>query len=172
MVEVEVRDSPIDGLGVFAVSSIREGELIREYNLVREVTLETPIDYSQGERVEHCTYPGDRVFLVGFPDRHFNHSCDPNAFKRFHANSIQLISRRRIEAGTEITHDYLINSHGGSRWSCNCGAERCRGEAVPSFFDLPRPIQFEYLPLLAPWFLDRHPERVAALADEARLLHT
>ena len=110
------------------------------------------------------------MFLVGFPDRHFNHSCDPNAFKRFHASAIQLISRSRIEAGTEITHDYLINSHGGSRWSCNCGAERCRGEAVPSFFDLPRPIQLEYLPLLAPWFLDRHPEQVAALADEARLL--
>jgi SET domain-containing protein len=96
MVEVEVRNSPIEGLGVFAVSPIREGELIREYNLVREVTSETPIDRSRGEKVEHCTYPGDRVFLVGFPDRHFNHSCDPNAFKRFNANSIQLISLRAI----------------------------------------------------------------------------
>ena len=163
MVKVTVRDSSIDGRGVFAVSAIPAGEFIREYNLVREVTPGNPIDPERGEAVEHCTYPDDKIFLVGYPDRHFNHSCDPNAVKRFSSRAIQLFSRRDIAPGAEITHDYMINTHCGSRWPCNCGAARCRGEAVPSFFDLPTPIQFEYLPYLAPWFVQRHSDRIASL---------
>ena len=168
MHEVEVRESPIEGLGVFAVSAIRAGELIREYNLLREVTPETPVDPSNGEAIEHCTYPGSRVFLVGHPDRHFNHSCDPNAVKRFSGDAIQLFSRRDIAPDEEITHDYLINTHRGSRWPCHCQAARCRGEAVPSFFDLPRSIQIEYVPYLAPWFIEQHSQKVARLKEEAR----
>jgi hypothetical protein len=37
-----------------------------------------------------------------------------------------------------------------------------------SFFDLPKAIQIEYLPLLAEWFVSRHSERVRELAAEAR----
>ena len=168
MESIEVRESPIGGLGVFAVSAIRKGELIREYNLVREVTVEVPVDAAKGEALEYCTYPDDRVFLVGYPDRHFNHSCDPNAVKRFVSESIQLWSRRDISRGTEITHDYMINTHGGSRWECNCGASRCRGEAVPSFFDLPVSVQLEYRSYLAPWFVQHHSELVASLNREVR----
>ncbi len=164
MHDIEVRKSRIHGLGVFAVGEIGAGELIREYHLVREITQEKPLDPSCGEALEHCTYPGDRVFLVGEPDRHFNHSCDPNAFKGFEGASIRLFSRSRIAAGEEITHDYLINTHGGSKWHCHCGAERCRGVMPASFFDLPLAIQLEYLPYLAPWFVDRH----RASVDELR----
>jgi len=163
MHEVEIRQSGIEGLGVFAVTAIAAGELIREYNLVREVTPDAPVDSSRGEAVEHCTYPGDQVFLVGAPDRHFNHSCDPNAFKRFRNGSIQLFSVRDIAPGSEISHDYLINTHGGERWRCHCGAARCRGEMVASFFDLPRSLQLEYLAYLAPWFIERHPQEVELL---------
>jgi SET domain-containing protein len=167
MIQVEVHASRIQGLGVFAASPIPAGELIREYNLIREVTPERPIDPGRGERIEHCTYPADRVFLVGFPDRHFNHSCDPNAYKRFRQNTIQVVSRRRIDSSAEITLDYMINTHGGTRWACNCESERCRGNSVPSFFDLPKAIQVEYLPLLAPWFVERHSERVGKPDDDA-----
>ena len=93
---------------------------------------------------------------------------DPNAVKRFVGGAIQLWSRCEIDGGTEITHDYLINTHEGSRWACNCGASRCRGEAVPSFFDLPISIQLEYREYLAPWFIAHHPERVASLNHAAR----
>ena len=42
---------------MFATSAIPEGELIREYNLVREVTVEAPVNVANGEALEHCTYP-------------------------------------------------------------------------------------------------------------------
>jgi len=168
MHEVEVRESRIQGRGVFAVSDIPAGDPIREYNLVREVTPSDPIDPDRGESIEHCTYPDDRVFLVGPPDRYFNHSCDPNAYKRFHRTTIEIVARRDIPAGAEITHDYLINTHGGSTWTCRCGAPRCRGTMPSSFFELPRQIQVEYVALLADWFVTRHSKRVEDLRAEAR----
>ena len=170
MSAVEVRESRIHGRGVFAVSEIPAGDLIRQYNLVREITAASPIDPAQGESIDHCTYPGDRVFLVGDPDRYFNHNCDPNAYKRFRENAIEIeiVARRRIPAGSEITHDYLINSHAGSAWTCRCGSLRCRGALPTSFFGLPKAIQIEYLPYLASWFVARHPERVRELRAESR----
>lgn len=163
MHQVEVRRSSIQGVGVFAVVPISRGDLIREYNLVREITEAHPIDPSRGEALEHCTYPGDRVFLVGPPDRYFNHSCDPNAYKRFRGAAIELLARRDVPAGSEITHDYLINTHGGSSWTCRCGAARCRGTMPGSFFDLPRGLQLEYRPYLADWFVATHRQRVEAI---------
>jgi hypothetical protein len=168
MHEVEVRESPIQGRGVFSVSDVPAGAVIREYNLVREITASSPIDPERGECVEHCTYPGDRIFLVGPPDRYFNHSCDPNAYKRFRGAAIEILARREIPAGSEITHDYSINTDGGSTWACRCGAMRCRGTMPPSFFDLPKPIQIGYLALLADWFVARHPQRIEELRTEAR----
>ena len=105
MHEVEVRESQIQGRGVFAASDIPAGAVIREYNLVREITASSPIDPDQGECVEHCTYPGDRIFLVGPPDRYFNPSCDPNAYKRFRGAAIEILARRAIPGGSEVTHD-------------------------------------------------------------------
>jgi hypothetical protein len=167
--EVEVRESPIQGRGVFAVAEIPAGERIREYDLVREITAASPIEPERGECREHCTYFADRVFVVGDPDRHFNHSCDPNAYKRFRESAIEIVARRRIPAGAEITHDDLIDVHGGSTWTCRCGSLRCRGVIPSSFFDLPTALQIEYLPYLAPWFVARHAARVreirARLAD-------
>jgi len=168
MHSVEVRDSPIHGRGVFAVSEIPAGDLIREYNLIREITASSPLDPEQGEFVEHCTYLADRVFLVGPPDRFFNHSCDPSAYKRFQKSVIEIVARRDIAAGSEITHDYLINTHSGSTWSCRCGSVRCRGTMPASFFELPRATQLEYLPYLADWFVALHSERLQDLRAEAR----
>lgn len=104
-----------------------------------------------------------RYLLVGEPDRYLNHSCDPNAYKRYTQSRIELIARRTIEVGDEITLDYLINNAGGDTWPCHCGATRCRGMTGTSFFDLPEEFQREYFPLLAPWFKRRYVDRLAHL---------
>ncbi len=163
---VLLRDSPVEGTGVFAARAFEAGETIRRITVVREVTAEDPI--REGERVEHCCYPDGRVLLLGAPDRHLNHSCDPNAFKRFLGpDAMEVVARRAIPQGQEITLDYLINTSGGGRWSCACGAARCRGVLFGGFFDLPRSFQREYLPLLAPWFVARHADEVAELQRQA-----
>ena len=163
MPDVEVKHSPIEGLGVFAARRHGAGQRIRRVNVVREITAEEPLREDAGERIEHCGYPDGKVVLWGFPDRHVNHSCDPNAYEFYEGEAIFIVARRDIAAGEEITFDYNINTSGGNSWPCHCGATRCRGETVGDFFSLPEQQQREYRPLLAEWFVDRHRSRLAAL---------
>lgn len=163
MSSVEVRLSRIDGLGVFAKRSFRAWECIRQVNIVREITLDAPIREDLGERTDHCSYPDGKTVLYGPPDRHINHSCDPNAYEVFEKGVTYLVARRNIAAGAEITCDYNINIVNGTAWPCQCGAARCTGEVVGDFFHLPAKWQREYRPLLAEWFVRRHRERIEAL---------
>ncbi len=170
MAHVVVRPSPIEGLGLFAARPFPAGERIRRVNVVREITPEAPLRPDLGERQDHCDYPDGRVVLLGYPDRHTNHSCDPSAWVRYEGEGGQeawLVARRPIAMGEEVTCDYSINVTGGSSWPCRCGAARCRGVTTGDFFSLPLAFQLEYRPLLAPWFVRRNREGVAALDAEA-----
>jgi SET domain-containing protein len=163
---VEVKPSPIEGQGVFALRPFRAEEQIRRVQIVREITEEAPIRAEAGERVEHCGYPDGKVSLWGFPDRHLNHSCDPNAYEHYEGAVISIVARRNIASGEEVTVDYNVNTSGGNSWPCRCGAARCRGESVGDFFTLPREQQHEYRSLLASWFVRRHRERLRGLDAE------
>ncbi len=165
---IEVRASPIEGVGIFATTPLEAGDFIDVVGYEREITADAPLDPERGERFEHCSYPDGKVMLVAYPGRHMNHSCDPNAFYGYVGDRATAYARRAIAAGEEVTVDYLINTPTGDSWPCRCGAKRRRGETGHSFFDLPMPVQLEYLPLLAPWFVSRFRHEVDALRDRAR----
>src|SRR5262249_26939195 len=78
---VEVKHSPIEGLGIFAARAFAAYDRIKRVAVIREITAEAPIREDLGERVDHCSYPDGKIVLWDFPDRHVNHSCDPNAFE-------------------------------------------------------------------------------------------
>lgn len=160
---VEVRPSPIEGLGLFAVRDLEAGEIVHNLEYAREVTAQHPLRTELGERHDHCAYPDGRVMLVAYPGRHMNHSCNPNAYYSYEDGLTCARARRTIEAGDEVTVDYLINTAGGDSWSCNCGSERCRGQTGTGFFQLPKEIQKEYLPLLAGWFRKRFARQISEL---------
>jgi len=162
MTDVAVKRSRIEGLGVFAARPFHAGDRIRRVNVVREIAADSPIREDLGERLEHCSYPDGKVVLWGVPDRHLNHSCDPNAWVQYEADACYLVARRDVAPGDEITCDYNINIADGTAWPCRCGAPRCRGEVVGDFFRLPAEWQREYRPLLAEWFVSRHRERLAS----------
>lgn len=136
-------------------------------NVVREVTADAPLREDLGEQSDHCAYPNGKVVLWGFPDRHINHSCDPNAYELHEGDVTYIVGRRHILAGEEITCDYNINIVNGTAWPCKCGASRCQGEVVGDFFRLLPERQREYRPLLAPWFVESYRERIYALDAEA-----
>lgn len=161
---VEVRPSPIEGLGLFAARPFSTGERIHRITVAREVTAATPLRPELGERTDHCDYPDGKVVLIGFPDRHINHSCDPNAYLLYEEGRCFLVARSAVAAGAEITCDYSVNLTGGSAWPCHCGAARCRGTVVGDFFQLPPELQREYRPLLADWFVRRHGARLGTLS--------
>jgi len=160
MSDVEIKPSRIEGLGIFAARSFRAGERIRQINVVREITPESPLREDLGERADHCDYPDGKVVLLGAPDRYVNHSCDPNAYVLYEGDRSYFIARRDISVGEEMAIDYNINISGGTAWPCHCGAARCSGTTVGDFFRLPLDIQREYRPLLAHWFVRIHRERL------------
>jgi SET domain-containing protein len=163
MQDLQVKSSPIEGLGLFATRDFAVGERIARVNVVREVTSDAPIREDLGERIDVCAYPDGRVVLIGFPERHVNHSCDPNAYEYFEGHTSDLVARRNITCGDEITIDYNINISNGTAWPCHCGAIRCNGQVIGDFFRLPVERQREYRPLLAKWFILRHGSRLEVL---------
>ena len=167
MSEVIVRDSPTGGLGVFTLEPLAASQIVRKFEIEREVTAEAPLRPEQGERSEHCPEINGRFYLVAIPDRYLNHSCEPNVYLRYRPDSIEVVALSEIPADRELTLDYLINNAGGDSWPCHCGAPRCRGETCKSFFDLPESIQREYFPLLAPWFRERYRRELEHLCKEA-----
>jgi SET domain-containing protein len=163
MGDIAARPSSIEGVGIFAVRAFRAGDRITPVHIVREITPEAPIREDLGERIDHCAYPDGKVVLIAFPERHVNHSCDPNAFEYFEGHTSCLLARRHISVDEEITIDYNINISNGSTWPCRCRAKRCGGQVVGDFFRLPVERQREYRPLLAEWFIRQHRSRVEAL---------
>lgn len=172
MADVKVAQSTIHGLGVFALRDFAAGEIALLLDDSRVVDAEHPLRPEDSELSYHCDYlAAGKVVLMPPPERHINASCEPNAFVRSVAGGRQVVARRKIAAGSEITYDYIINCHGGEVWQCRCGSARCRGRIVSSYFELPTEWQAEYLGLLDEWFIAEHWERVAELRL-AQPIHT
>jgi uncharacterized protein len=168
---VTVQPSRIHGEGVFATVPFPLGAVVLRIDDTRAVTAEAPLDPALGEFDHHCDYLGHRgTVLMRWPERHINHSCDPNTYVRTLAGQRYVFALRPIAAGAEITYDYCINGYGDTLWDCDCGAARCRRRIHSDFFHLPRALQVEYLPLLDTWYVEEFREDVerllAALVDD------
>ncbi len=105
MEEVDVKPSGIEGLGIFARRAFSPGERILRINIIREITPDSPLRPELGERFDHCSYPDGKILLVGYPARHVNHSCNPNAWEQYEGDVSYLVARRDIAVGDEITID-------------------------------------------------------------------
>jgi hypothetical protein len=65
------------------------------------------------------------VLPSGTPVHYGNHSCDPTVW---HVGPYEIATRRRVEAGEELTIDYATHT-GVADFSmlCRCRADGCRG---------------------------------------------
>ena len=164
---VAVRPSAIQGLGVFAARPFSNGQIVLTIDDSRIVDEKHPL--AAGEDPRHCDYLAHgKVVLMAFPERHINHSCDPNTYVRTVAGRRLVLALRPIAAGEEITYDYCINGAGDTLWTCTCAAARCRRTIHSDFFHLPYELQCEYLPLLDAWFRREHSRELKHLAEQIR----
>jgi SET domain-containing protein len=141
------RQSPIHGSGVFAVSDIPKGATIIEYRGRRLTHAEADRRYGNEVDTGHTfLFTLNEEYLIDGGDggnvaRWINHSCAPNcqAWVVEHASGdprrdrVVIESRRRIQAGEELTYDYGITLEERQTpelkriWACHCGAPRCTG---------------------------------------------
>jgi SET domain-containing protein len=127
--DVEVRDSPIEGRGLFALAPIPAGTLVSRLGgrLVSGPELarliadpEQPyVDTIAVSETRHLVLPPRR------PNGYGNHGCDPNLWW---VGAFELAARREIGAGEELTNDYgTSTADPGFTMACECGSQRCRG---------------------------------------------
>jgi uncharacterized protein len=137
---IEVHESPLHGLGVFATARIARGARIIEYRGER-------VSHEEADRRYDHKHPGDNhtfLFIVdartvidagvdGNEARFVNHSCEPNCESVIERGRVFIDAIRTIEAGEELTYDYQIQREADDPpdidqvFACRCGRERCRG---------------------------------------------
>lgn len=136
-----VRDSGIQGKGVFAVTRIRNGRRLIEYTGERISPEEEAIRYDDEAMERHHTF----LFHIdeettidgavgGNDSRFINHSCDPNCEAVDEEGRIYIEAIRTIHPGEELTYDYGFEFNPDeddpemiSKYPCHCGAPNCRG---------------------------------------------
>lgn len=126
--KVDIRNSPIEGKGLFANTNIQRGEKIVVWGG----------NYTDAIGAESMAKKGKLVIrwdddLYSYEDRgdddgyFINHSCDSNLWM---ADAYTLIASRDIESGEEMTLDYALfeaDENYMSKWECKCGSPLCRG---------------------------------------------
>ena len=160
---VELGRSPIHRTGVFATRRYAAGDRVLPIDDSRVVSEQWPLDSDKGELDHHQDYLGHCVVLMREPERHINHSCEPNAYVKTFDALRWVVAYRDIAPGDEVTYDYCINSYGNEEWECACGHARCRRVHNTDFFRLPEEKLREYLPLLDDWFVEWRRSDVEAL---------
>jgi hypothetical protein len=156
--------SPIHGSGVFAAVRLAPGEIVLKIDDSRVVTTADPLNTKLGEEDHHCDYlAGGKVVLMQPPERHINHSCNPNAYVKTISGDRYVVALREIDPRDEVTYDYCVNGDGDFEWDCSCGSPSCRKRHLSGFFHLPMDAQIRYLAQLEEWFIAEHPSEVDAL---------
>lgn len=123
-----VRESLIEGRGLFAKRPIRKGEIVAikgghilDEKSFRRVEREIEESYIQIEEnfyigaIKKSEVKRNKLFI--------NHSCEPNLGIR---GQITFVALRSIKPGEELTDDWAMENIGSWKMICHCGTKRCR----------------------------------------------
>ena len=137
---IEVRNSPIHGMGVFAARRIPKGTRVIEYLGDRITHKEADDRYEDHDPNDNHTF----LFIVdrrtvidagvgGNAARFINHSCDGNCTSVIEQRRVFIESTREIAKGEELGYDYEIGREKDDPenvdeiFACRCGSPKCRG---------------------------------------------
>jgi uncharacterized protein len=119
---VEVRQSRIQGKGLYARKPFAPGEVVLRWDLSKTISRAQLASLSQDELRYTHPLDNERVLIVQPPERFVNHSCNNNTEVRNFCD----VAIVPIECGDEITSDYGSDSSAVS-FECQCGSTNCRG---------------------------------------------
>lgn len=136
----EIRSSPIDGRGAFALQRIPANKRLIEYTGERVTHEVADARYDEEEKAGNThtvLFAIDEKMVIdagvdGNDARFFNHSCDPNCTSEIVRRRVYLKTLREIMPGEELVYDYEIPNEGESeedalrKYPCHCGADNCR----------------------------------------------
>jgi SET domain-containing protein len=120
--DVEVRDSEIQGRGLYALRDFKVGDVVLRWDLNHTISTRDLSNMLVEERRYTHPLDEDRAIIVQPPERFVNHSCDNNTEVRDFCD----VAIKTIRVGDEITSDYGTDGS-GVEFDCLCGSENCRG---------------------------------------------
>ena len=137
---VEVRHSPVHGLGVFAVRHLPAGWEVGLYEGRRYSAVQAKAR-RWNQALTYVFGLSDGSLIDGSEGgnftQHINHACEPNcaAYEVEDDDGELLISietLREIEAGEELFLDYSLDVETGDpdAFRCRCGTPECRGSML------------------------------------------
>ena len=150
-----VKDSLIQGKGLFASESVRKGEVVA-------VKGGSIFDRKTLAKIEKILGPAEiqieeDLFIgpIKAEERegamlYLNHSCEPNVGVQ---GQIVFVAMRDIEAGEELTLDWATTDDDNYEMKCNCGAKNCRGIVTGQDWRK-RELQEKYRGYFS-WYLER-----------------
>ncbi len=137
--KTEVRVSPIEGQGLFAVRPIRKGEVVAVKG--GHILDGKALRAVEAQIADSFIRIGDGFFIgarrqgeVKANKLYLNHSCDPNLGIR---GEITFVAMRSIRAGEELTYDWAMEDTGPATVNCRCGAKICRGKITGNDWRIP-----------------------------------
>ena len=120
--DVIVKDSKIQGKGVFANRDFKKGEVVIRWDTSHKLTKEEVNKLSEKERIYVSFLDGEYIQMQS-PSKYVNHSCNSNT----NSNNNRDVAIRDIKKREEITADYSKDEVPGFKMKCNCGAKNCKG---------------------------------------------
>lgn len=141
--KIELLESNIHGLGMFAKKNIQKGEV----TFIKGGHI---LEYKElfSSEVIFSYLPIDDKFFIGAKDQteeltiklFNNHSCEPNCAIR---GEITFIALRDIVAGEELTCDYATIDNEEYEFLCNCKNKNCR-KIITGFDWKKKDLQIKY----------------------------
>lgn len=135
---VDVRDSHIHGLGVFAREALPKGGTVGFYD-GRRYTARQIAKVDWNEKLTYLFGLSDGTTIDGGEGgnatRHLNHACAPNCEAVEEEDEkgkikVRIVTLKRVRAGQELFIDYCLTADASASpddYACQCGARSCRG---------------------------------------------
>lgn len=147
---LHIKDSPIQGRGVFSDVDIKKGAVLWEiigqriqHEYTPRLAAENPNWIGTGYEEWVVMGPGDMAIYL-------NHSCNPNVIVN---EKLEIIAMAPIRANEELLLDYSTTELDPYwKMECGCGAKECR-KILRSFQYLPEELRNRYGKFISPLFL-------------------
>jgi hypothetical protein len=145
----EIKNSPIQGKGLFSQVSVARGTTLFTIKGERNGHVYDPFMADQNPNWIGIGYENWIVLPPGHIGLYINHSCKPNVII---TEQLHVLALAPIKANEELLLDYSTTELDPYwKMNCNCGAAECR-KVLRSFQFLPPELQMVYQSFISPSF--------------------
>ena len=120
--DIIVKESNINGKGIFAARDFKRGEIAFDWAPYADVLTKEEVELVPEEKMKFVSCINGTYYFFREPARYMNHSCDANT----KIEGTTDIAVRDIKEGEEITCDYVDENVPDLQLECNCGSENCK----------------------------------------------